>query len=217
MKVWINKATQYLEQSFKDIPQELNELDWKETLSLNNEKLCKHLSAFANHPGGGFLAFGINDTTAQPIGIDKTNASEIIKKLGNLCRDGVSPLVIIDHTIIEFKGFQILLIYINESAVKPVFLAGKNIEESYIRSGSTTRKASRQEIGGLMLNSKTPVFEELHVSKLKTTLEVISALDYTTVFKLLKKLIPNEIVEITTWLQDEKMIVQIENNAFLCY
>ena len=214
MKIWINKAINYLEQSLGAIPQELNELDWKETLSPNNEKLCKHLSAFANQPGGGFLAFGINDTLGTPIGINNTQATEIIKKLGNLCRDGVSPLVIIDHTFVEYKGFQILIIYIQESAVKPVFLAGKNIEESFIRSGSTTRKAARQEIGGLMLNSKTPVFEELHVSKLKTTLEIISALDYTTIFKLLKKPIPTEITEITNWLQDEKMILQVEKNGF---
>lgn len=71
---------------------------------------------------------------------------------------GVSPLVIIDHTIIDFRGAEILLIYVNESAVKPVQIANKTIEESYIRSGSTTRKASMQEIGGLMLNSKIPVF-----------------------------------------------------------
>lgn len=54
----------------------------------------------------------------------------------------------------------------------------------------------------------------MHVSKLKTTLEVISALDYVSVFKLLKKPIPSDINEITTWLQEEKMILQIETNGF---
>lgn len=88
MKVWIKKALGYLEQSLGTIPQELNELDWKENLSPNTDKLCKHLSAFANLPGGGFMAFGINDINAKPVGIAHGSAIEIIKKLGNLCRDG---------------------------------------------------------------------------------------------------------------------------------
>lgn len=214
MKYWIKKASEYLNHSLGNIPQELNELDWKETLSPNNEKLCRHLSAFANLPGGGYLVFGINDTTGLPIGIDRNEATEIIKKLGNLCRDGVGPLVIIDHSIQEFKGFSILLIYIKESAIKPVHIAGKTIEDCYIRSGSTTRRASRQEIGGLMLNSKTPVFEELHASTLKNAVEVITALDYSTIYKLLNKPVPSNINEIIIWLQDEKLITQVDEDGF---
>jgi ATP-dependent DNA helicase RecG len=44
-----------------------------------------------------------------------------------------------------------------------------------------------------MLNSKTPVFEELHASKLKTTLELITALDYANIFRLLNKPVPTQI------------------------
>ena len=214
MKNWIVKARTLLNQSLGPIPQELNELDWKETLSPNNEKLSKHLSAFANLPGGGFLVFGIDDVTAKAVGISKVDAVSIIKKLSNLCRDGVNPLVIIDHHFEEFQDKTILIIYVNESAVKPVYLAHKTIEESYIRSGSSTRKASRQEIGGLMLNSKTPVFEELHASKLKTGLEIITTLDYTTIYKLLNKPIHTNFAEITTWLEEEKMIIKVDTDGF---
>ncbi len=214
MKNWIVKAQTLLNQSLGTIPQELNELDWKETLSPNNEKLCKHLSAFANLPGGGFLVFGVDDVTNQVIGISKIDADNIIKKLSNLCRDGVNPLVIIDHHFEDFQDKTILIIYINESAVKPVHLAHKTIEESYIRSGSSTRKASRQEIGGLMLNSKTPVFEELHASKLKTGIEIITTLDYTTIYKLLNKPIHTNFNEITTWLEEEKMIIKVDTDGF---
>jgi hypothetical protein len=55
-----------------------------------------------------------------------------------------------------------------------------------------------------MLNSKTPVFEELHASKLKTGLEIITTLDYTTIYKLLNKPIHTNFAEITTWLEEEK-------------
>ena len=36
MKVWIKKAKEYLAKSLDKVPQELNELDWKETLSPRN-------------------------------------------------------------------------------------------------------------------------------------------------------------------------------------
>ena len=55
MKNWEVKALELLEKSLTGIPHELNELDWKENLSSNHEKLSNHLSAFANNPRGGFL------------------------------------------------------------------------------------------------------------------------------------------------------------------
>ena len=61
MKSWINRAMALLDKSLNPIPQELNELDWKEDLSPNNQKLSKHLSAFSNLPGGGFLVFGVEN------------------------------------------------------------------------------------------------------------------------------------------------------------
>ncbi len=214
MKVWIKKAKEYLAKSLDKVPQELNELDWKETLSPNNAKLCRHISAFANHPGGGYLVFGIDDNTAKPLGIKKTDADNIVERLASLCRDGVNPLVSIDHSIEEFGDVSLLFINIKESAVKPVHIAGKTIEDSYIRSGGTTRKASRQEIGGLMLNSKTPVFEELHASKLKNQIEVITLFDYAGIYKLLKKPVPSNVDEIMYWMQQEKMIVDADGNGF---
>jgi len=180
MKTWITKALAYLDKSLGKIPSELNEIDWKITLSPNNDKLCKHIAAFANLPGGGFLAFGIDDKIGKVLGITKTDADGIVERLASLCRDGVDPLVSIDHSIETFRGEEILFVYIKESAIKPVHLKGKTIEDSHIRSGGTTRKASRQEIGALMLNSKSPTWEELHASKLLNEVEVITLLEYTT-------------------------------------
>lgn len=193
MKIWINKAKEYLEKSLGRVPSELNEIDWKENLSPNNYKLCRHISAFANLPGGGFLAFGIDNKTGNIIGIKRNEVSTIVDKLASLCRDGVEPLVGIDHSIETFREKEILLIYIKESAVKPVHLKGKSIEESFIRSGGTTRKASRQDVGALMLNSKNPTWEELHSSKLLSDVEIISLLDYSKILDLLKKPAPTSL------------------------
>ena len=214
MKNWITLAIAYLDKSLGKIPSELNEIDWKTSLSPNNDKLCRHIAAFANLPGGGFLAFGIDDKTAKIIGITKLEADNIVSKLASLCRDGVNPLVSIDHSIETFRGFELLFVYIKESAIKPVHINGQTIEESFIRSGGTTRKASRQEVGALMLNSKSPTWEELHASKLLNEVEVITLLEYDKILELLKKPVPSNIQEITKWLIDEKMIEDVDGKGY---
>lgn len=211
---WITKAYAYLDKSMKPVPSELNEIDWKESLSPNNAKLCKHISAFANLPGGGFLVFGIDNKTANIKGVNKDQADIIVEKLASLCRDGVAPLVSIDHSIETYQNQNLLFIHIKESAVKPVHLSEKTIEDSYIRSGGTTRKASRQEVGILMLNSKTPSWEELHASKLLNEVEVITLLEYGKVLDLLDKPVPSNIEEITKWMTEEKMLVKVDDKGF---
>ena len=99
-------AMLWLEKSLGKVPCELNEIDWKASLSPNNDKLCKHIAAFANLPGGGYLAFGIDDNTGNILGITKPIADNIIERLSSICRDGVDPVVSIDHSIEEFGAIR---------------------------------------------------------------------------------------------------------------
>lgn len=214
MKTWINRAIEYLKHSLEPIPQEINEIDWKEKLSPDNKKLCRHLSAFANHPGGGFLVFGIEDTKAHLIGVTKEQSEQIIQKLSSLCRDAVNPPVNLDHAVEEYQGIPLLFIYIKENAVKPVSVNPKSIEDAYIRSGGTTRQASRQELGALMLNSKTLHYEELQASKLKQASEVLDLLDFRSVYKLLGVPTPQTSAEILHWMEREKMIQSIDDAGY---
>ncbi|MBU2570504.1 MAG: putative DNA binding domain-containing protein [Gammaproteobacteria bacterium] len=214
IKPWISKAIAYLQSSLSPVPQELNELDWKSNLSPKKDKLCQHLCAFANLPGGGFLIFGIEDKTGTPAGVDKKVADKIVEQLANLCRAGVEPLVSMDHSMELFDGCPLLFVYIKESAVKPVHLFHKSIEDSFIRSGGTTRPASRLDVAALLLNSKTPVFEELHASTLKNATEVMTLLDIAGIHALLKKPTPSNEEEIIYWLQQEKMIEDVDGKGF---
>src|SRR6185437_11715143 len=149
MKNWEKKAFDLLVKSLTGIPHELNELDWKETLSSNHEKLSKHLSAFANNPGGGYLIFGIDNKTKQPIGIDSHESERVITNLSNRARNTLDPQVMIEHSHFVYESHNLLAIFIHESLTKPVHIKAGTIEDSYIRSGGSTRKASRNEIGGL--------------------------------------------------------------------
>ncbi|WP_373709214.1 ATP-binding protein [Kaistella sp.] len=214
MKSWIQKALEYLKKSLGKVAVELNELDWKESLSPNNAKLCQHISAFANMPGGGFIVFGIKNDTKEVIGVSTDDATSIVDKFASLCRDGVEPLVSIDYSIEKYQDKDILIIYIKESAIKPVFLHGKTLEDSFIRSGGSSRKASRPEVGAMMLNSKSPTWEELHASKLLSEIEVITLLDFSKILELLKKPAPSDLKEIMNWLEDEKMLVNADGKGY---
>ncbi len=102
MKSWEKKAIRLLDKSLVPVPQELNELDWKQDISPNTKRLSQHLSAYANYPGGGTLVFGI-DNVGKIIGVDKNSVTTIIEKLSNIARDSVDPVVRIDHSVIEYK------------------------------------------------------------------------------------------------------------------
>lgn len=65
-----------------------------------------------------------------------------------------------------------------------------------------------------MLNSKTPQFEELHSSKLKSEAEVLDLLDFRSIYKLLSKPIPQSRDEILKWMCDEKMIEHIDGSGY---
>ena len=83
MENWINTAIHLLQRSLKPIPQELNELDWKSGLSDKTDRLAQHISAYANYPSGGYLAYGIaNDGSSKPL--TKQEMEEVVQKLGNI-------------------------------------------------------------------------------------------------------------------------------------
>lgn len=195
-----------LEQSLSPVPHEVNELDWKASLSDQKDRLAEHLMAFANYPNGGSLVFGVEDS-GKLMGVDQSAVAQTINALANLGRDAVEPPLALDHAVVEFKGVPLLLVHIPEQAVKPVHRRGKTIEQTWVRSGGTTRKASRQEVGALMLNSATPRWEELRASSLFSLDDVVAQLDVVTIAKLLERPLPSESDELGQWLLAEGLAV----------
>lgn len=204
-KHWIPIALNWLAQSLDPVPHELNELDWKAGLTGNKERLIEHLIAFANHPSGGFLAFGVrNDATLA--GVEQDEVAQVVNTLANLGRDALEPPVAIDHAVVDFRGAALLFVFVPEQSNKPVHRRGKSVEESWIRSGGTTRKASRQEIGGLLLNSQAPRWENLRASSLLREQDIPALLDLPAIANLLQRPLPVEENELLRWLADENMI-----------
>lgn len=201
-KHWVNDALSILAESLSPVPHELNELDWKASLSTHKDRLAEHLMAMANHPNGGVLAFGI-DNQGLPTGVNVAQVEQITGTLANLGREAVDPPLTLDHAVPEHASIPVLLVRIPEHTVKPVHRRGKSIEETWIRSGGTTRKASRQEVGALMMNSAPARWEELRASPLVPLAEVKELLDLRAIAQLLERPLPEDDDSLARWLADE--------------
>lgn len=205
-KHWVAEALRCLDETLKPLPHELNELDWKTQLSTHKERLAEHLMAFGNHPNGGTLVFGINDD-GVPVGVDANGVERVTNTLANLGRDAVDPPLAIDHAVVTYESVPVLLVRVPEQATKPVHRRGKTIEEAWIRSGGTTRKASRQDVGGMLMNSSAPRWEELRASPLIDLAEVLRLLDLESIANLLQRPMPSDVDDLSHWLVAEGITV----------
>lgn len=158
---WKERARALLEQSLYPVRQELNDLDWKQDLSPKIDRIHEHISALANYPRGGFLVFGV-DRDGNKIGIQKDKAPQILDRLTSIARDGILPACQIDHCFEPATNQEnvLLFIFIPETSSRPAHIKGRTIEESYIRSGGTTRKMSMVELREAMRSSNQERFEE---------------------------------------------------------
>lgn len=207
MKAWMPKAMEFLKASLEPPRHELNELDWKAALSPDKKRLTEHLSAFANQPGGGFMVYGIDDR-GTPHKVEAKTIETTINQLANVGRQGLEPPIALDHAVEDYEAVRLLFVYVPESTVKPVHLRGKSLEHAFIRSGGTTRPASRQEIGTLMLHSRTPRWEELHASVLLADAELSAVLNVEPIIKMLERPAPTPPEEMLTWMADERFVTR---------
>ena len=87
------------------------------------------------------MVYGI-DRTGKPVGISAAKIDPIINTLANIGRKGLNPPLKLDHAVEDYSGVRLLFVFIQESAIKPVHLKGKDLSNAFIRCGSTTRPAS---------------------------------------------------------------------------
>jgi len=210
MKIWQDIAIELLIKSLNHVPVELNELDWKSGLSDNSKRLAQHIAAFANHPGGGFMAFGI-DNKGRPAPLSKAEMDEIIKKLGNIVRNNLAQPIGIDHSVIEYAGSPVLFIHIPEHPDKPVHLKAGDVFDSYKRSAGQTVKLTRQEVKQLIAHSTGLSFEAQVTQKGLSGDEVLQLLDYDSYFRLQGTRLPETKKGILEALTGDDLIVKSVN------
>ena len=186
---WKEKALKTLQDSLVPVPAELNELDWKSGLSCKTDRLAQHISAFANQKGGGVLVYGVNND-GSCFSITKSETDRIIQLLGNIAKNNLAYSISIEHAVLIYQGCALLFIYIPEQNDKPVYLRGKDVFDTYIRSAGQTVKMSRNQVKAMIAESQGYTFEEKTAKKDLTSNEVLKALNYQKMYELLGKNTP---------------------------
>jgi predicted HTH transcriptional regulator len=203
---WKDTAIKLLKDSLNPIPSELNEVDWKSSLSPKTDRLAQHLCAFANQHGGGFLVYGVSDD-ATLSSISKEEADQIVKKLGNIALNNLSQSVKIEHAVVEYSGNALLFIHIPEQVEKPVYLRGGTIFDSYQRSAGQTVRMSKEAVRFMVAASHGISFEQQVAAHQLSANETLELLDYRRFYTRLDRNVPQATDTILATLAEYNFIV----------
>ena len=207
---WQEKAIICLKNSLFPTQVELNEIDWKSGLSPKTDKLAKHICAFSNQKGGGFLVYGVNDD-ATMFSVAKADADTIIKKLGNIALNNLSQSVQIQHDTIEYEGNALLFFFVPEQMEKPVYPRDKTIYDSYQRSAGQSVKMSKEAVKFMISASHGISFESQIAMSDLSEKEVLELLDYKRFYERLDKNVPKSTDVILSTLIAYDFVLQGES------
>ena len=131
----------------------------------------------------------------------REQAEDIIKKIGNIARNNLNISIRIEHTSIDINGYGILLVHVPEQKDKPVYLRGMTIYDSYYRSAGQTYKMSRPQIHAMLAATEGLTFEDRTATSGITAEKVMTLLDFSQFYKLVKKPVPSGIDHIVEGME----------------
>lgn len=132
-------------------------LEFKENTT-NLKAIIKSIIAFANTAGGTIL-IGVKNHSKEIIGLENPLLEE--EKIANAVADSISPLMIASIEMTSYRNKELLVIRIPHLA-GPYYLKKDGEEHgTYIRLGSTNRKAELETIKTLRLFALNISFDEL--------------------------------------------------------
>jgi predicted HTH transcriptional regulator len=142
---------------------ESRKLEFKEKFT-EKSKMLKTIIAFSNGAGGE-LIIGISDKEREIIGVKDPLLLE--EKISNMIYDSIRPMISPYISIININGKNIIHIQVMNGANKPYFIKSIGIKDStFIRFGSSTRKASQEIIEEMQREIHGYSYEEEIISSL---------------------------------------------------
>src|SRR3972149_4317489 len=137
-------------------------LEFKEKMP-ESLAIAKTACAFANG-GGGTILIGVADKEKTITGINEQEIHNLEEKIANIVYTMVEPTAAFHVSIHNIEGKLILKIDIFPGSLKPYHLKSKGeIEGTYIRVGSTNRKADIETIEELRRQRINISFDETPV------------------------------------------------------
>ena len=139
-------------------------LDYKLMMPLSSEthkkEIAKDVIALANTPGGrGYIVIGVRDKTREIEGVNPDDYPE--EKIQQIIQNRCDPPIAISVEHVEIDGKFLVVVIIYKSAARPHQM--RQTGAFYIRRGSTTDFAHRDEIatmmqqGGILVPEAMPV------------------------------------------------------------
>jgi len=141
---------------------ESKNLEFKEAMP-SRLAIAKTTCAFANG-GGGSIIIGVADKDKKVTGINELEIPDLEEKISNIIYTVVEPTLAFNTTVYNIKGKLLLKIEIFPGSLKPYHLKSKGeIEGTYIRLGSTNRKADLDIIEELRRRRMNIGFDEIEI------------------------------------------------------
>lgn len=143
-------------------------LDFKAQLSLKTDsekkEMAKDVAAIANSKGGrGYIVFGIEDGTKSILGIEGKRYTE--EQIQQIISQRCDPPATVKLDIILLDNKQIAVLTIYKSSQKPHQIRQTGV--FYIRRGSTTDIARREEIASMLQESGMLQHERIVLNKVE--------------------------------------------------
>jgi len=117
------------------------------------EQLAKEIVAFANFRGGQVF-LGIDDATKDIVGIQKKNCEEWV--MDTVFGRYITPSIIPLYEEINSPDGNVAVITVEQGTLKPYAVKANDRETIYIRIGSVSRQADRNQI--LRMSQETGYF-----------------------------------------------------------
>ncbi|WP_315821673.1 ATP-binding protein [Paraflavitalea speifideaquila] len=135
--------------------------------------LAKTIVAFANDAGGE-LFIGIRNDPREIVGIPEDDLFKVEEQISNFIHDHCYPVIVPDISFHGDDGARFIRVNIFRGSNFPYYLKSKGkLEGSYIRVGSSNRKADAEIIAELERHRRNVSFDsELVHDKQETDLNV---------------------------------------------
>lgn len=143
-------------------------LDYKLTMALASEthkkELSKDVIALANTSGGrGHIVVGVRDKTKELVGVNPEDYPE--EKIQQIIQNRCDPPIAVEVTPVEVEGKWLIVLTVFKSMSRPHQM--RQTGAFYIRRGSTTDFAHREEVAAMLQASGLVVPEAMPVRNAK--------------------------------------------------
>ncbi len=132
-------------------------LEVKRDLS-SPDGVLKTLTAFAN-TAGGLLLIGVEDRGGHVRGVH--NPLDVEEQLANLISDSIAPRLVPDIEILPWRKTHVLAVQVHPSPTRPHYVKRYGLDGgSFVRVGSTNRRADRELIEELRRFARGETYDE---------------------------------------------------------